>query len=150
MTIPDSVTSIEGSSFFDCPSLTMIDVGKGNLNYASIDGVLYSKNINTLIEYPMGREGAFTIPSGVTFIGCNAFYCCYNLTSLIIPDSVTSIGDSAFSFTNLTVLTIPSNVTSVGEYLFVGCTSLNWIEVDGENSHYWTLMVYFIIRIKQI
>ena len=65
------------------------------------------------------------IPNSVTSIGDSAFSYCASLTSVIIPSSVTSIGDSAFSYcTSLTTLTIPNSVTSIADGAFAGCTGL--------------------------
>ena len=70
------------------------------------------------------------IPDGVTSIGNNAFQYCYNLTSVTIPDSVTSIGESAFSRCyNLTSVTIPDSVTSIGNNAFSGCSNLTSVTI---------------------
>ncbi|MCX6653107.1 MAG: leucine-rich repeat domain-containing protein [Methanomassiliicoccales archaeon] len=117
VTIPSSVTSIGSMTFSVCTSLTSIDVNTGNANYASIDGVLHNKAITTLIQYPGGRVGAFTIRSSVTSIGGWAFNSCTSLTSVTIPRSVTSIGEYAFSScTSLTSITFLGLVapTTVG------------------------------------
>ena len=65
------------------------------------------------------------IPDNVTSIGYDAFSGCTGLTSVIIPNSVTSIGEDAFlNCTSLTSITIPDSVTSIGGYAFFGCTGL--------------------------
>ena len=82
-----------------------------------------------LIEYT-GKDKDVVIPDSVTSIGENAFYWCGSLTSIIIPDSMTSIGDSAFyECKSLTSITIPDSVTSIGRYAFYGCTSLTSITI---------------------
>ena len=97
VTIPDSVTSIGGRAFYECSSLKNIEVSKENKIYKSIDGNLYTKDGRTLIQYAIGKtESAFVIPNSVTSIGVSAFFRCSGLTSITIPDSVTSIGDFAF------------------------------------------------------
>jgi hypothetical protein len=79
---------------------------------------------------------SITIPDGVTSIGDEAFYQCTSLTSITIPDGVTSIGSNAFfSCTSLTSITIGNGVTSIGERAFVGCNSLTSITIpDGVTS----------------
>ena len=129
ITIPNSVTSIGSFAFSGCLSLTSIDVETNNQNYASIDGVLYNKEITTLICYPAGKT-SITIPNSLTSIGDGAFYYCSSLTSIIIPNSVTSIGHSAFSnCSSLTSITIPDSVTSIGGYAFYECSSLTSITI---------------------
>ena len=71
-----------------------------------------------------------TIPDSVTSIGDSAFWYCDSLTSVTIPDSVTSIGDSAFWYCDsLTSVTIPDSVTSIGDYAFTGCDSLTSVMI---------------------
>ena len=73
---------------------------------------------------------SITIPNSVTSIGFAAFYNCQSLTSITIPNSVTSIGNYAFlACTGLTSITIPNSVTSIGEYAFSGCTGLTSITI---------------------
>ena len=64
-----------------------------NSFYSSVNGVLFDKNQFTLIEFPGGVGGSYTIPGSVTSIGSDAFVSCTNLTSVTIPGSVTNIGD---------------------------------------------------------
>ncbi len=128
--LPDSVTSIDGEAFSSCFSLTSIVAGVANANYASFDGVLYNKDMKTLIACPVGKTGAFTIPVTVTSIDDFAFFECSSLTKVIIPDSVTSIGDNAFYHcSSLTSITIPDSVTSIGWRVFESCSSLASISI---------------------
>ena len=129
--IPKSVTSIGLSAFEGCTGLTSINVDEKNSNYKSIDGVLFSKDGKTLIQYPIEKNATnYIIPNSVTEIGDNAFEGCTGLTSVTIPNSVTEIGSWAFSgCTGLTSVTIPDSVTSIGNEAFSQCTSLNQVNM---------------------
>ena len=123
ITIPNSVTSIGSSAFSGCTSLTSIVVESGNTMYDS------RENCNAIIETASNTLIAgcqsTTLPNSVTSIGSSAFSGCTSLASITIPNSVTSIGSSAFSgCTSLTSITIPNSVTSIGDYAFVYCSSL--------------------------
>ncbi len=131
VTIPDSVTSIGGWVFSDCTSLTDITVDADNTAYCSEVGVLFNKSKTELIQYPVGNaRTSYTIPDSVTSIGNSAFSDCTSLTSVTIPDSVTSIGGAAFSdCTSLTSVTIGDSVTSIGDYAFSWCTKLTSVTI---------------------
>ena len=134
ITIPDSVTSVDGYSFSNCESLTSIIVDSANPNYVSIDGVLFNKDKTELIKYPVGKTNiSYTIPDSVTSIGSSSFYECTSLTSVTIPDGVTSIGSNAFSWcSSLESITIPDSVTNIGVFAFGRCSSLTSITIpDG-------------------
>jgi TolB-like protein len=125
VTIPGSVTAIREAAFYRCSSLTGITVDKNNAAYTSIGGVVFSKDQKTLIAYPGGKKGAYTIPNSVTSIGGWAFSGCSSLASVAIPTSVTSIGDAAFhGCSSLASVAIPTSVTSIREAAFLGCSSL--------------------------
>ncbi len=132
LTIPDSVTYIGDYAFSDCGSLTDFTVSGGNPAYTAVDGVLFNKAAMLLVQYPCGRSGAYSIPQGVTAIGCGAFADCRDLTEVTIPQGVTSIGDYAFrDCYSLTGVTIPEGVTSIGEGAFCRCGGLTSITIPG-------------------
>jgi hypothetical protein len=130
VTLPDSITNIGVGAFEDCASLTAIGVDTNNSFYSSTNGVLFDKSQTTLIEYPGGLVGSYSIPTNVTSIGDSAFYGCTSLTNVVIPDSVTGIGSNAFyACAGLTSIVIPGSVTNIGDAAFEFCTNLTNVVV---------------------
>ena len=134
ISIPASVTSIGYYAFSGCSNLTSIVVADGNPVYDSRNGcnAIIETSSNTLIQ----GCSATIIPESVTSIGPSAFSGCSSLTSISIPASVTLIGSSAFSgCSNLTSITIPKGVTSIKYSAFSDCSSLTSITIpDGVTS----------------
>ena len=129
--IPDGVTEIGDEPFDGCNSLTAININENNQNYKSVDGVLFNKGMDRLINYPMGNERtAYTVPDSVTSIGGRAFSGCTYLESLVIPDSVKTIGYHAFSFCSaLTSIRLPSGLTEIAGNLFMSSTALENVNI---------------------
>ena len=87
-------------------------------------------DVNGVLTKYKGQGGRVVIPDSVTSIGDEVFFDCSSLKSVVIPDSVTSIGDSAFSCcSSLTSVEIPDSVTSIGDEAFAGCSSLTSVEI---------------------
>ena len=85
---------------------------------------------NGVLTRYRGKSGNVKIPNSVTSIGDYAFSDCYNLTSITIPDSVTSIGSYAFyACKNITCITVPNSVSSIGERSFANCASLKSVTI---------------------
>lgn len=97
ISIGAGVTTIEDDAFWGCTRLKAFEVHNRNLAYCSVDGVLFDKNMTTLVWYPAGRVGAYSIPIGVTSIGASAVRECLGLTCLYIPASVTNFADADVS-----------------------------------------------------
>ena len=98
------------------------------LNEAITDefGVKYSKDGRKLLNAPQELDGTYSIKEGTKIICDRAFIGCKSLRSIVIPDSVTSIGDSAFfGCWFLCSLVIPDRVTSIGDWAFGDCLSLS-------------------------
>ena len=132
ITIPGSVTNIGAMAFDGCSGLSEINVDDGNAEYSSLDGVMFDKNWTTLILYPRGKPGSYTIPDSVTSLGRGAFSGCTSLASVTIPGSVINIGEHAFSgCTGLTSATICSGVTNIEGGAFGGCTGLTSVTIPG-------------------
>ena len=126
--IPNSVTTIGNNPFQNCTGLTSIVVAEGNTKYDSREecNAIIVTESNTLIA---GCKNS-VIPNSVTTIGESAFNGCTSLTSIEIPNSVTTIGNYAFYIcSGLTSIEIPNSVTTIGKSAFSGCRSLTSIEI---------------------
>ena len=122
--IPDSVTTIGVGAFSGCSSLT-----KFNGKFASEDGRCLIID-GTLNSFAPAEFTEYTIPNSVTAIGDEAFSNCDSLTSVTIPNSVTTIGRDAFyNCSSLTSVTIGDSVTTIGDLAFNSCSSLTSITI---------------------
>ena len=131
--IPATVQSIGAFAFEHCPAINSMSVASSNPCYNSSD------SCNAIIETATGTLLAgcmnTVIPATVTSIGDNAFSGCFMLTSLSIPKSVTAIGNYAFAeCTSLSSINIPASVTHIGDAAFSGCSALRTLEIPNSVS----------------
>ncbi|MBR6604940.1 MAG: leucine-rich repeat domain-containing protein, partial [Prevotella sp.] len=135
ITIPYSVKNIGDDAFFSCDKVTSVHIS----DIAAWCSIKFGSSFSNPLRhakhlYIDGKEVTeLIIPYGVTSIGDYAFQYLSSLTSAIIPNSVTSIGESAFyACSSLATIAIPNSVTSIGEGAFYGCSKLNSINIpDG-------------------
>lgn len=119
-------TTIESDAFYSCGSLVAITIAEDNTHYCSVDGVLFNKDMTTLIRYPVKKATlSYSIPESVTAIADYAFEDNAYLESIIVPFRVTTIGSYAFSdCSSLQSITIPDNVTAIAAGTFTRCNAL--------------------------
>ena len=155
LVIPDGVTSIGDLAFCDCSSLKSLVLPDSVVNlkgnpfcrwngelkclspYFIYDNkVLFDKDKSKIIAFRDKDTTSYIIPDYVTSIGDSAFNECHSLCSVVIPDGVTSIGDSAFEdCSSLSSVVLPDSVTSIGNRAFNECDSLRSVVIsDGVTS----------------
>ena len=161
VTIGNGVTNIGDSAFYNCSGLTSVTIGNcvsniGDLAFIGCSSMTsvyitdmvswYNISFNTAAANPLYYANKLylnneliteiVIPDSVTSIGNYLFYNCSKLTSVTIPDSVTRIGDYAFyGCSSLTSVTIGNSVTSIGGGAFNNCSKLTSIAIpDGVTS----------------
>src|ERR1035437_2342899 len=95
--IPNTVTNIGNAAFAACGSLTAITVDGQDMFYRSVNGILFDQPQTTLIQFPGGIGGSYTVSNGIIRLGSAAFSGCSNLTRITIPTSVTNVGNATFA-----------------------------------------------------
>lgn len=128
VSIPASVTTIGETPFSWCTNLTTITVDKANTAYCSQDGILFNKDMTTIVRYPPAKaDTAYTIPASVITIRNSAFNEA-KLTAVTIPNSVETIEEYAFNACRaLTVINIPNSVETIELGAFNNCQKLTAI-----------------------
>lgn len=131
VTIPASVRDITENPFDLCGKLTEFKVDQANPMYASLDGVLVTKGVNFygIIAYPCGRPGEYAIPNSIINIETRAFAGC-NLTSVVIPNSVTFLSDAFCNCESLTVVSIPGTVQVFANGVWSGSDNIKEVFYD--------------------
>ena len=139
VTIPNSVTNIGNNAFSGCNICFFIC----NSTYFQNDDVCLFNKDKTAIVSRIKDCVNYIIPNSVTKIGDEAFSSCKSLQSVTIPNSVTSIGDKAFSSCiSLQSVTIPNSVTKIGDEAFGWCKSLQSVTISNSvksigNKTFW-------------
>ncbi len=130
--IPAKLAEMRGGAFAYCTGLKQFNVDAKNETFTAIDGVLYSKDLSTLVSGLNGSTIA-GMPSSVTKIGVSAFQGRDRLETLTLPEGVTIIDRVAFhECGRLGSATIPASVTKIGVSAFCNCGALTSVTMLGE------------------
>lgn len=123
--ISKNVTTIYGNTFDGNKELEAFNVENDNPNYKSVDGVLFRRDMKTLLMAPCKLSGTYYIPDTVENLANNAFAFCKLLEEVYIPESVTYMEASMFiDCTSLRKVKLPSSLTSIPPATFSNCKSL--------------------------
>ena len=151
--LPDSLTTIENYAFYGVTTLEELRIPKNvqtiksnpaysttvkrftvdsqNTFFAVQDGILFSKDMTSLVGYPPGKtDREYVIPSSVTSLGDYAFSTAKNLQKITVPNNVTTLGEGAFSKTGITNITLPESITNIGFFQFYNCENLEEVTVN--------------------
>lgn len=137
--IPASVENFASGAFFYCDGIGKYEVDENNAVYTSQDGVVFTKDMTSLLFYPGNKildTDTYVVPEGVTVIGDMAFNDS-KIVNVDLPESLTTIGESAFIDCDfLSSVEISPNVSSIGLRCFSECNALEEIYVDSDNPVY--------------
>lgn len=102
ISLPKNISSM--SFFYDCDAVEKVTINSGSPYYKSYDGVVYTKDLKTLVYYPPGKKTVyFVVPDSVDTITRTAFNGAKNLEGVYIPKTVKEIGETAFGYTSVTI-----------------------------------------------
>lgn len=131
--------SVTGKHFKEVSALKYIDVDPANPNVTSVDGVLFNKAKTTLLAFPNGVGGSYMIPEGITSIGQSAFYRCAFLAEVIMPNTVEAVYREAFMLClEMDFVKMSDNLTSIDDMAFANCDDLRSINLPYSLSYIGT------------
>ena len=143
ITIGKNVKEIDDWAFGNSRNISFFDIDDENPYLCDVDGVIYTKDMKTLLFYPPARaieeskndKGeevksiSYEIPEGVETIRSKAFYKCYELTEITLPSTLKSIEEMAFFRCSINALELPENLTFIGKDAFSYCTAIKEVTI---------------------
>ena len=143
ITIGKNVKEIDDWAFGNSRNISFFDIDDENPYLCDVDGVIYTKDMKTLLFYPPARaieesendNGekvktiSYEIPEGVEIIRSKAFYKCYELTEITLPSTLKSIEEMAFFRCSIKSLELPENLTFIGKDAFSYCTAVEEVTI---------------------
>lgn len=134
VTVPASVKEIGMAPWRSLTAVTAINVAEGNENYTSVDGVLFNKDVTTVVTYPAGKTDAtYTLPETVKVIADQSMRNNLSLTKLVMPEGLEKIGDQALASSQLSTVDLPSTVKTIGSAAFFNGRMLTAFNVADGN-----------------
>jgi len=178
LTIPETYRTIPFTNFdinelYECPLLEEIKVPDNHSKYKTVDGILYSKNMKTLLCYPKSKIlDEYVIPESVVSINDNALKNIKFVKSLVLSDNIKTINDNQFENSNFENVIISNNCTKIGKSIFKNCANLSTLTIpfigsdidnlenslylfdkennDSMNQYEFDNNLYYISNIKEI
>jgi len=132
VTLPGSLLDLLTCAFLDCDKLKKVIVQEDNYRFKDIDGVLFDKELKTIIFYPQGKkETDYSIPDGIECIKEDAFRLCKKIKNVTFPESLKIIErDAFFGCENLTSIILPKYLMRICSYAFNSCMNLKKVTLS--------------------
>ncbi len=137
------VSDFEAKNFSNMNNLKEFIVSEDNPYICSVDGVVFTKDMKTLLRFPTNHtDTMYEIPDDVEVIGERAFSQGWNLTKVEIPDSVTTIEKYAFQIcSKLERIDMGKGVQTIGDYAFGNCTKLSYVCYAGTEEDFYKISI---------
>ncbi len=134
ISLPATLEKCGTAPFALCEKLTAINVDAGNTHYISTDGILFTINKDTLLQYPAGKtETSYSLPTTVKVVENKAFFYATKLQNIIFNEGLKEIKKYAFAFcSRLTNIDLPNSLTTLNSNVFTGCNNLKTIKIGKE------------------
>ena len=164
ITIGKNVREIDDWAFGNSRNISFFDIDDENPYLCDIDGVIYTKDMKTLLFYPPARaieeskndKGeevktiSYEIPEGVETIRSKAFYKCYELTEITLPSTLKSIEEMAFFRCSIKTLDLPESLTFIGKDAFSYCTAVEKVTIPATVTEIGEYAFYNCTSLKDV
>jgi len=135
VTIPETVERMEGGVFAGCIGIKEFKVAEDHPAFAAVDGVLFDRSLGKLVHFPPGRAGSYGVPATTRVIGHRAFYGCFDLQAITLPDRLKTIETQSFIQCNsLETVEIPASVDLVMDGAFSNCERLQAVRITSPHT----------------
>ena len=137
--LPASVNYVDSRAFSPYSAITQITVEEANQTYTDVDGVLFTKDMNTLVRYPAARtDTSYTMPDGVTTLGRTSMHLSYSLEEIILPETIETIDVCAMSYcVSLRTINLPEGISYISEWALDNVGNVTAMVKGGSYAHQW-------------